>query len=251
MRARKLVSDDGRVFIQLRVDLGVLQMCLDGRPDGERPHGHESVLNYLRRRVGPEGIPLELSDKEKEEIVREMMQFYRRRVSLMTLGEQAKTQGDRQEADACYRRAIRDADHNLAMLDLLQAHCADAEFVSEHAQYRAFILMHKTVCLAERALLTNHPDLAVECIKSGMAAIGAVSVDRPEERMGELAGESAPGLAVQPFIAELQRFEEQVRGEYHLKKTLWEQLNDAVENEDYELAARLRDAIARLKARDS
>ena len=37
--ARKIVGQDGREKLQVRVDLGMLQMNLDGRPDGTRPHG--------------------------------------------------------------------------------------------------------------------------------------------------------------------------------------------------------------------
>jgi hypothetical protein len=41
---RKIVGLDGAVRIQMRVELGVLQMEVSGRPDGTRPHGSASVL---------------------------------------------------------------------------------------------------------------------------------------------------------------------------------------------------------------
>ena len=44
--ARKIIGLDGREKLQVRLDLGVLQMEVVGRPDGERPHGHASVLDY-------------------------------------------------------------------------------------------------------------------------------------------------------------------------------------------------------------
>ena len=34
----------------MRIDLGLLQMELDGRPDGQRPHGFESLLDYYEAR---------------------------------------------------------------------------------------------------------------------------------------------------------------------------------------------------------
>ena len=43
---RIVPGDDGRSKIQLRVDLGLLQMEMDGRPDGVRPEGFESWLEY-------------------------------------------------------------------------------------------------------------------------------------------------------------------------------------------------------------
>ena len=46
VKARKIVGRDGCEKIQLRIDLGLIQMELHGRPDGHRPHGFESLLHY-------------------------------------------------------------------------------------------------------------------------------------------------------------------------------------------------------------
>ena len=45
--AREIVARDGRKVLQLRVELGILQMEVDTRPDGTRPHGCASYLDYL------------------------------------------------------------------------------------------------------------------------------------------------------------------------------------------------------------
>jgi hypothetical protein len=45
---RKFRGKDGQDKIQLRVDLGLLQMNAKGRPDGKRPFGHESLWNTSR-----------------------------------------------------------------------------------------------------------------------------------------------------------------------------------------------------------
>src|SRR2546423_6742700 len=39
---RKIKGKNGKEKIQLRVDLGILQMNVEGRPDGKRPLGHPS-----------------------------------------------------------------------------------------------------------------------------------------------------------------------------------------------------------------
>jgi hypothetical protein len=44
VKVRKITGLDGREKLQLRVDLGVLQMEITGRPDGRRPHNCESLL---------------------------------------------------------------------------------------------------------------------------------------------------------------------------------------------------------------
>ncbi|MCX6930243.1 MAG: hypothetical protein NT154_44595, partial [Verrucomicrobia bacterium] len=49
--ARRFTAKDGREKIQLRLDLGLLQMNVEGRPDGKRPFGHNSLLEYYRARL--------------------------------------------------------------------------------------------------------------------------------------------------------------------------------------------------------
>ena len=47
---RIVTGDDGQEKIQLRIDLGLMQMEFNGRPDGQRPQGYESWLEYYRER---------------------------------------------------------------------------------------------------------------------------------------------------------------------------------------------------------
>ena len=55
LQVRIVAGDDGRDKIQMRIDLGLLQMELTGRPDGERPHGFESLLDYHEARAASAG----------------------------------------------------------------------------------------------------------------------------------------------------------------------------------------------------
>src|SRR5205823_9493611 len=48
---RRFKGKDGKEKIQLRVDLGLLQMNAEGRPDGKRPFGHVSLFDYFRSRL--------------------------------------------------------------------------------------------------------------------------------------------------------------------------------------------------------
>ena len=45
--ARRIKGRDGLPKVQLRVDLGVLQMEATGRPDGKQPLGHPTWLHAL------------------------------------------------------------------------------------------------------------------------------------------------------------------------------------------------------------
>src|SRR5205809_890337 len=46
LNVRKIRGRDGKEKLQLRIDLGVIQMEMEGRPDGQQPHGHGSLLAY-------------------------------------------------------------------------------------------------------------------------------------------------------------------------------------------------------------
>src|ERR1700733_9474238 len=48
---RKFRGKDGLEKIQLRVDLGLLQMNAKGRPDGKRPFGHESLIEHFQEQL--------------------------------------------------------------------------------------------------------------------------------------------------------------------------------------------------------
>src|SRR5438046_549162 len=90
IKVRKILGLDGRQKLQLRIDLGVLQMELTGRPDGMRPHGCESLLTYhqncaaLAKAAGNE---YELSAEECSELQQKGIQYYHRSVSLFQLND--------------------------------------------------------------------------------------------------------------------------------------------------------------------
>src|SRR3954471_2164260 len=51
VQARLVQAAGGRQVIQMRVDLGLLQIESAGRPDGVKPHGQTSYLAYLREQA--------------------------------------------------------------------------------------------------------------------------------------------------------------------------------------------------------
>src|SRR5207244_598609 len=74
IKVRRIVGLDGRQKLQLRIDLGVLQMEVSGRPDGARPHGCESLLTYHQRRAAQKeaaGETYELTPEQCAELQQE------------------------------------------------------------------------------------------------------------------------------------------------------------------------------------
>lgn len=55
INVRLIEGADGEPRIQVRLDLGIIQMHTEGRPDGQRPNGFGSLLEYFEARIDDEG----------------------------------------------------------------------------------------------------------------------------------------------------------------------------------------------------
>jgi len=231
--ARKIIGEDGVELLQLRIEMGLLQMYLDGRPDGEQPEGYETVLAYYQSRCRESGGSFDLDEETRAQLDREIMQFYHRRIALLAVGSAAQARGEIGEAIACYRRAVRDANHNLRVMDFIRKYCDDEEYVEGHERHRPFVLWHRTLALAQEHLLRHEVEEAIETIKAGQAAILKAYEARGQ---GEQADQDAS-------LAAMRELEQQVRRHHGVTKTLREQLEEAVANEEFERAAQLRDQI--------
>src|SRR5262245_53315091 len=105
----------------MRVDLGVLQLEPDGRPDGTRPHGCRTYFEYLRRRErAAGGEPFVLDEEQCREADREFLQFYHRRVCWLALRR--------------YAEAVADADHTLAFMDFVRDHSPSEEYAQARSE---------------------------------------------------------------------------------------------------------------------
>lgn len=219
VNARLVRARNGRDVLQMRVDMGVLQMETDLRPDGLKPHGAETYYDYLVGEVIREGEGFRLSREQCAEADREFIQFYHRRLCWLSLRE--------------YRRAARDADHSLAFMDFVRSHSPDEEWTLSHEQYRPFVLFHRVQAAALAALEDGGPEAAIVEINDGLARFRALF-----ERYG-----AAEQYDDDELVRRLTEMRESVRQRYEVGRTLDEQLADAVQAENYELAAKIRDRI--------
>lgn len=213
-------GSDGRPVIQMRVDMGVLQLEVDGRPDGTRPYGEDSMLDHLLR-FEFDDSELTLDDDQCTEIDREFVQYYHRRVCWLKLQS--------------YAEAVSDADHTLALMDFCKRHSDDEQWIMSHEQYRPFVLFHRTQAEALAALDRTGPEEAIEALNEGLERIHGLFIEH----------EISEHFEDDDLVQRLTEFRETLRDEYEVGRTLNEQLADAVAAEQYELAARLRDELAR------
>lgn len=225
--ARCIAGSDGRRVIQLRIDLGVLQMETTGRPDGRRPDGADTYYDRLIGLAFEEGESFELDDDRCVEIDREFVQFYHRRLAWLALRE--------------FEHAVRDADHTLALMDFSSAHAPDEEWADMHEQYRPFVLFHRTQAAALRELELNRPEHAVAALNEGLGKMRQVFARH----------DLLEDFEDDELVVKLVDMKETLSEQHDLEAPLSQQLAEAIAEEQYELAAEIRDRIARRAGADA
>jgi hypothetical protein len=230
--ARRFKAKNGQEKIQLRLDLGVLQMNAEGRPDGKRPFGRESLYEHYRARLqkyvaahdsSDEGFKLDAEDCARLQL--EALQYHHRYVCLLQLED--------------YAAVIRDAARNLAVFDFVSKHAECEELAWSLQQFRPQLLMILTRARAAQALESDDYASAVREVEEGLEAIRTFFQEHARAEAAETSGE----------LQSLQNWLEEIRARRPLspKERLERALRDAINSEDYERAARVRDALRNLK----
>ncbi|MGP1345581.1 MAG: UvrB/UvrC motif-containing protein [Phycisphaerales bacterium] len=231
LNVRLILGSDGEPKVQMRVDLGVLQMELCGRPDGKRPEGHESLLEYFEARLDdhaaatgePEGFTLEPDDCRA--LREEAAQYYHRYISLLVLGD--------------FQGVIRDSTRNLRLMDFVGEHGESEEDRQALEQFRPYITMIRSRAIASQAVHDEEGGLALWALDEGLESLRKV-FERWDR--AELFEESHEVALLRGMKAELQK-----KLPSSVKAELKERLRQAIANENYELAAILRDELKMMK----
>lgn len=232
INVRLIQGDDGEPKIQMRLDLGILQMETTGRPDATRPGGFESVLEQLEARIDELGEedaddaePPTLSEEDCRQLREEAVQYYHRYISLLVLGD--------------YDGVIRDTSRNLRVLDLCKEFAEGDEDREVLEQFRPYISMMRVRALASQMVADEEPKAALLMIDEGIESLRRLYADsgRP--------GEFDEASEVQ--LLRGMRDELSLKLPASQKNELRERLRKAIESENYELAAILRDELRLLK----
>ncbi len=224
----RLLESRQREVLQMRVDMGILQLETEGRPDGHRFQGASTYYEFLKKKATAVN-DFTLNEDHCLEVDREFVQFYHRRVCWLQLKQ--------------FERAVRDADHTLNLMDFCKQHSPDEEWTISHEQYRPFVLYHRT----QAAALTHIDSEDDEPRSQEDAELAVEEVNLGLEKLRELFVEYGAEVQFEDdeLVQRLSEFREGLREKYSVGQTLNEQLTQAVANEDYELAARLRDELSR------
>ena len=229
---RKFVGKDGQEKIQLRVDLGLLQMNAQGRPDGKRPFGatslyehHVSRLNQHTAKHDGNDDAFTLSAEEVSKIQLEALQYHHRYICLLQLED--------------YEGVVRDTERNLAVFDFVEDYAEADELIWSLQQFRPQVLMVQTRAKATLRLAKDDFKGAIGEIENGIDKIREFYQKYSRIDLLEQSAE----------IQSLQHWLEDVTTKRPLSKRekLEMDLSEAVRREDYERAARVRDQLRNLK----
>lgn len=265
---RVIEGNDGNTRIQVRLDLGILQMNIENRPDGKRPHGFDSLLDYYESKIDQDAFHLDPdadeptekhadSDDEAEGFLEETefdQQLNANESNAPAGGTRFLTEEDcrslREEAQQYYHRyiamlvledyeaVIRDTSRNLRVLDLFRDYAINEDDMHAMESHRPYIMMMRARSLASLALQSEENKAAILAIDTGIEALKSYfeSVGRPElfEESGEVAMLRDMRDSLIPKLPVSQKAE------------LRQRLEAAIASENFELAAILRDEIRML-----
>jgi hypothetical protein len=153
---------------------------------------------------------------------RELTQFHQRRLAWVALQR--------------FDKVLLDADHALALMDLMRRHGPGGGYVESHERLRGLVLFHRAHAAAVLALERRKPEEAIDEIHAGTERLIA-------HQQAWAAEHDPPEPLDEPLIEQLGALEQEIRKSFAVKQTLREQLDEAVAREDYERAAHLRDQI--------
>jgi hypothetical protein len=232
VNVRLIRGNDGKPKLQLRLDLGLLQMELNGRPDGKRPHRSRTELDFqvrkLNRHIARHGSDagFGLAARDCQALREESAMFYHRYLSLFVLEQ--------------YEPVIRDTQHNLDVLDICAKYGRNDYDRMCLEQYRPYIIMMQTRAKACEALRKGYVKTSMAYLRGGLKRIARLI---PREHRRKALRTSNEAEILVDMIKQIRR---QLPPDP--KTMLRKKLHEAISAERYEEAAILRDQLVAMES---
>ena len=228
INVRKVAGLDGLPKLQMRLDLGLLQMELTGRPDGIRPHGCESLLEYFEslladheKRNGTD-LGFHLTDEHCQSLRDEAVLYYHRYLSLFVLGE--------------FFGVVQDTARNLRVLDICGKFAVNEQDQLILEQYRPYLFMMNTRAAASIQFKARQYPEALTTVRLGLRKIKKFFARFDQEEAYTQCNE----------VKVLKKFSRDIRRKLPVDpvRKLQVNLERAIKDERYEEAAILRDQLS-------
>lgn len=233
--ARLVRGRDGLEFLQLRIDAGLMQMHVNGRPDGTRYHGMPLALAHIEHelRLAGEGV----TGGDWQELIRELNQLNYRRLAFSAVSETCLARQAPRQAERMLTGAIRDIDACLTCIRLIEERPGEQLTVDDESLPPTLVFNRSRHLTQLRVVQERYED-AVEAARAG--------VERLVESLSQR--EPAGDLDADPGVVHLRELIARLRAEYGINRTLREKLEAAVASEDFPRAAALRNELRKRPA---
>jgi len=231
---RIVTGDDGREKIQLRLDLGLLQMEFEGRPDGKKVGGCASWLDFYQRQQrehssrASDEEPFALESEDCVRLLREGVQYYHRYISFWHLER--------------YELCARDTARNLKLFSFVRQYARHAKDKLQFDQWRPYVTMMHARAVATPLIGLKDYRAALGAIDAGIASIKAFLKEYDQLQNAENCSELVYLLRWREEIAS-KTSDDSLGEPLDPLARLRSELDEAVAEERFEDAARLRDAI--------
>jgi len=233
--ARRVKGEGGVEKLQLRIDLGLLQMNAQFRPDGKRPFGHPTLLDHFlirlerhREKHGGEDDDFSINPDECAKLQQEAIQYHHRSICNFELED--------------YEAVERDTEHILELLDFVQDYAVEDEIGQSFQQFRPQTIMMQIRAVGTELIAENNYD---DAIKEITGAIEELNQFYNEMGREELVDSSMEVHSLREWLKDVEKEAADKKPMTEGEK-LQHKLNKAVEREDYEAAAKLRDQLSKL-----
>ncbi len=227
---RIIQADDGRQVLQVRQPMGIEQYELDGRPDGKRPLGRESMVEEYQSRLenyrGAHGTDegFSITHDDFANLQGEGVLYYFRYLVLFQIGD--------------FVRTARDTEHNLNLFSLVEKYGENDEDRKDLLQYKPYVLRMNAIARAMISLHKEMKDTAEDILTSAISAIeGMNEIDTPAFQFERVR-------SLNYLKATLKQIHEKKETPLDALKT---ELSAAIDEEDYEKAAVIRDQIRQVE----
>jgi hypothetical protein len=216
------------------VDLGLLQLNAEGRPDGKHPFGHESLFEYYQMRLckhlASDGGTVEefkLKPEDCSKLQLEALQYHHRYICLLQLAD--------------YSGVVRDAERNLAVFEFVGKHAESEELAWSLRQFQPQLLMILTRARTMHAMDAGDYAGAIGLVEQGLEQIRDFYRERSKPELLDQSGEIH---SLETWLAEIR-----ANRPLSAREKLEQALSEAIRREDYERAAQMRDALRSLKSK--
>lgn len=235
--ARLVAGRNAEELLQLRIELGLMQMVLNGRPDGERYHGMPSALAHIEHelRIAGEGV----TPSDWQQLLRELNQFNYRRLAFASVAEQACSAQNTPLAIRALTGAVRDIGTCVAIIQLIAARKSESLPVDDVGLHPTLVF-NRGRLLAQLRVVQGRFEEAVEAVERGADALRETLLS---------VGFDDAGAERDAGVEHLKDLSKRLRNDYDVTSTLRERLDLAIENENFDEAATLRDELEQHEAR--